>query len=312
MTPTTNNEFYVYVSHSNASSGSAGASLRLGEAQIIRNDESTNCPANARVLYVGDFNLYNSWEPAYLTMLSNTAPNGVSQGGGIDPLNVLGATNIDWGDPTTNPAIVFMIDESADHLAYRCELQYMTSNVYYDVLGGLQYVPSTHHCFGNNASAALRQFRDRHRESALNDLDPVLTNRFNLPATTLYVDLTNTTDHLPVVADYTIPVPLTIPVACFTANPSYGVAPLTVNFMDISTGSAHELDMDGYQRRHVDEQERVVHVREPGHLHSAVDRLQCQRVRHQHAKRYRHHAVPGLAERVLQRRHPECTSRAEC
>ena len=236
VTPTTNNEFYVYVSHSNASSGSAGASLRLGEAQIIRNDESTNCPANARVLYVGDFNLYNSWEPAYLTMLSNTAPNGVSQGGGIDPLNVLGATNIDWGDPTTNPAIVFMIDESADHLAYRCELQYMTSNVYYDVLGGLQYVPSTHHCFGNNASLPYGSSVTATGNTALNDLDPVLTNRFNLPATTLYVDLTNTTDHLPVVADYTIPVPLTIPVACFTANPSYGVAPLTVNFMDISTG----------------------------------------------------------------------------
>jgi PKD repeat protein len=237
VTPTTNNEFYVYVSHSNASSGSAGASLRLGEAQIIRNDESTNCPANARVLYVGDFNLYNSWEPAYLTMLSNTAPNGVSQGGGIDPLNVLGATNIDWGDPTTNPAIVFMIDESADHLAYRCELQYMTSNVYYDVLGGLQYVPSTHHCFGNNASLPYGSSVTATGNTALNDLDPILTNRFNLPATTLYVDLTNTTDHLPVVADYIIPIPPTAPVASFTASPTGGAAPLSVRFTDTSSGS---------------------------------------------------------------------------
>ena len=41
---------------------------RLGEATIIRNDESTNLPANARVLYVGDYNPDdNSGEPGYQT-----------------------------------------------------------------------------------------------------------------------------------------------------------------------------------------------------------------------------------------------------
>jgi PKD repeat protein len=233
VTPGTNNEFHVYVAHSDASDD---PSAHNGEATIIRNNESTNCPANARVLYVGDFNLYDSWDAGYLTMLSNTAPDGVSQGQAIDPLNVSGATNIDWGDPTTNPAIIFMIDESADHLVYRCELQYMTSNVFYDVGGGLQYVPGSHHCFGNNASLPYGSSVTAIGNTALNDLDPVLTNQFKLPATTLYIDLTNTTDHLPVVADYIIPVPLTVPVANFTANPTYGLAPLTVNFVDTSTG----------------------------------------------------------------------------
>jgi PKD repeat protein len=232
LTPGTNNEFYVYVTHSLSSTDT---NARNGEARIIRNDE-TSLPANARVLYVGDFNLYYSWEPAYLTILSNTAPNGVMQGGGVDPLNVSVATNIDWGDPTTNPATVFMLDEEGYHLQERCELQMMTSNVYYDVAGGFQYVLGSHHSFGNNASLPYGSSVNNRTNTALNDLDPVLTNLTGLSAAVLLEDLTGASDHLPVVADYTIPVPLIAPVASFTARPTYGVAPLTVNFMDISTG----------------------------------------------------------------------------
>jgi endonuclease/exonuclease/phosphatase family metal-dependent hydrolase len=213
VTPTTNNEFYIYVSHYSASPGAGPAASRLVEATIIRNDESTNCPANARVLYVGDYNPDdNSSEPAYQTICSNSAPDGVRQGQGVDPLNIdwgpytSAATNIDWSDPTTNPAILFMLSESAGNLLYRDDLQVMTSNVYYDVAGGLQYVPGTFHTFGNNASLPYGSSVTANGNTALNDLDPILTNRFNLPATTLYLDLTNTTDHLPVVADYTIPI----------------------------------------------------------------------------------------------------------
>jgi hypothetical protein len=213
VTPTTNNEFYIYVSHYRADPGAYYAGLRLGEATIIRNDESTNLPANARVLYVGDYNPdNNSGEPGYQTICSNSAPDGVQQGQGVDPLNIdwgpytSAATNIDWSDPTTNPAILFMLTESAKAVRYRDDLQVMTSNVYYDVAGGLQYVPGTFHTFGNNASLPYGSSVTANGNTALNDLDPVLTNRFNLPATTLYLDLTNTTDHLPVVADYTIPV----------------------------------------------------------------------------------------------------------
>src|SRR5208282_2705762 len=56
VTPSTNNEFYVYVSHYKASTGSANAADRLGEATLIRNDEAANLPANSSVLYVGDYN----------------------------------------------------------------------------------------------------------------------------------------------------------------------------------------------------------------------------------------------------------------
>jgi len=79
MTPTATNEFYVYVSHYKASTGATNEYRRNGEAKIIRNDEANNLPANARVLYVGDYNPdNNSGEPAYQTICSNSAPNWIS------------------------------------------------------------------------------------------------------------------------------------------------------------------------------------------------------------------------------------------
>jgi len=206
VTPGANNEFYVYVSHYKADGGSSNDAKRLGEAQIIRNNESTNCPANARVLYVGDYNINDgSGEGGYQTILSNGVPwtSSIKQGQGVDPLN------IDWGpytSATTNLSwSLYMLTESATKLNARFDLQVMTSNVYYGVAGGLQYVPGTYHAFGNNGTTPSGQGVDQGGNTALNDLDPNLVSLFNLPASTLLGDLATTTDHLPVVADYTIP-----------------------------------------------------------------------------------------------------------
>jgi PKD repeat protein len=210
VTPGTNNEFYVYVSHYKADSGSANEQARLGEATIIRSDEYLNLPPNARVLYVGDYNTDDgSGEPGYQTICSNTAPNGLRQGQGVDPLNIAwnpytsAANNINWESSTTSTQILFMLSEEGYDLQTRLDLQVMTSNVYYDVAGGLQYVHGTYHSFGNNASLPYRSSVAASGNTALNDLDPTLTNLTGLSAAVLYQDLTTTTDHLPIVADYT-------------------------------------------------------------------------------------------------------------
>jgi PKD repeat protein len=104
------------------------------------------------------------------------------------------------------------------------------------VAGGFQYVHGSHHSFGNNASLPYRSSVYNSTNTALNDLDPVLTNLYKLSAATLLKDLTGASDHLPVVADYTIPVPLIVPIVSFTSSPTNGAAPLTVNFVDTSTG----------------------------------------------------------------------------
>ena len=215
VTPGTNNEFYIYVVHAKADSGSSNDSKRLGEAKIIRNNESTNCPANARVLYVGDFNVNDSsGEGGYQTLCSNGVPwtTSIHQGQGVDPLNILwgpytsAATNINWeSNPNGNTNILFMLTESAISLTIRYDFQIMTSNVYYDVPGGLRYVPGTYHAFGNNGMTAYGDTVDELNNTALNDLDPTLASRFNFTASQLLGDLTTATDHLPLVADYTIP-----------------------------------------------------------------------------------------------------------
>ena len=108
---------------------------RNGEAKIIRNDEAINLPANARVLYVGDYNITTSGEASYQTILSNTAPNGIHQGQGIDPLNPTNNPNINWATSTTATNILVMLRKKATNLRYRDDLQVMTTNVYYGAAG---------------------------------------------------------------------------------------------------------------------------------------------------------------------------------
>ncbi len=203
VTPSAANEFYIYVSHYKSGTSSADLTDRNGEAQIIRNDEATNLPANARVLYVGDYNVTTSGEAGYQTILAPSAPNGARQGQGIDPLNPSGTNNINWGTNTTSTSILAMETESATDLRYRDDLQVMTSNVYYGVAGGLALVPGTYHAFGNNGTTPYKGSVNSGSDTALNNdlaANPPIT------ASSLYADLATASDHLPLVADYTIPV----------------------------------------------------------------------------------------------------------
>ena len=113
--------------------------------------EAIDLPANARVLYVGDYNVTTSGEASYQTILSNRAPNGIHQGQGIGPLNVTDAMNINRGTSTTATNILAMESDPATNLRYRDDLEVMTTNVYYGAAGGLRFVPGTYHVFGNNA-----------------------------------------------------------------------------------------------------------------------------------------------------------------
>jgi hypothetical protein len=211
MTPTATNEFYVYVSHYKASTGPSNEAYRNGEARIIRNDEANNLPANARVLYVGDYNVDNSGEAGYQTILSNTAPNGIHQGQGIDPLNPTNNPNINWSTYTTDTNILVMETHSSTYLRYRDDLQVMTTNVYYGVAAGLALVPGTYHVFGNNGTTPYYGSMNSGSNTALNNR--LVTNGpVYISASQLYLDLTTASDHLPVVADYTIPITVPAPV----------------------------------------------------------------------------------------------------
>jgi hypothetical protein len=197
------NVFFIYVSHYKADTGTQNATYRLGEAQIIRTNEADFLPANARVLYVGDYNPDNgSGEPGYQTIISNTAPNGIVQGGGIDPMNLSGATNLNW----SNGSLIGQNTDASTSLEYRDDLQVMTTNVYYGAPGGLAYVPGTYHVFGNNGTTAFGSSVGSGNSALTNLVSSASYPYQYISAAQLYTDLTTASDHLPVVADYTIPI----------------------------------------------------------------------------------------------------------
>ena len=210
MPPTPANEFYVYVSHYKSSSSGVEATneiYRNEEAVIIRNDEANNLPAAARVLYVGDYNIGGSGEASYQTILAPNAPNGKPQGQGVDPLNPSGSTSFDW----TADSNLSMKTDSSTSLHYRDDLGIMTTNVYYGLPGGLALVPGTYHAFGNNGTTAYKGTVNSDSNTALRNR--LVTNGpVFISAAQLYLDLTTASDHLPVVADYTIPLNVPPPV----------------------------------------------------------------------------------------------------
>ncbi len=231
VTPTTNNEFYIYVSHYKSTENGDGTTDevdRAGEAGIIRTN-SASLPSNARVLYVGDYNISTSSETSYQYIVS-TSFAGISIGiPGIDPLNVSDNMNINW----TSSSLLNEKTESCRSLHYRDDLQVMSSNVYYGVAGGLVYVPGTYHTFGNNGSSPYEGAIISGNTALNSDLE----SNPPISAAQCYTNLYGGSDHLPVVADYTIPVPSSAPVASFSGNPTSGVAPLAVTFTDISSGN---------------------------------------------------------------------------
>jgi hypothetical protein len=201
------NVFYFYVSHYKASTGTQNATYRNEEAQIIRNDEANNLPPTARVIYVGDYNVDSSGEAMYQTLLANAAPNGIQQGQGIDPLNPTNNPNINWSAAPVNgfPPLTFYTEEDYE-LRYRDDLQVMTTNVYFAAPGGLKYISGTLHAFANNGTTAYQGSVNSGTNTALNG-NLVTNGPVFISAAQLYLDLTNASDHLPIVADYTIPMP---------------------------------------------------------------------------------------------------------
>ena len=87
----------------------------------------------------------------------------------------------------------------------RDDLQVMTSNVYSATSGGLALVSNTYHTFGNNGTTSYHGSTNSGGNTSLNGV--TTDGGTFISATQLKHDLRFASDHLPVVADYTIPVP---------------------------------------------------------------------------------------------------------
>ncbi len=179
-------DFYLYVSHYKASSGSTNQTRRNIEATSIRQDADALGPA-AHIIYSGDFNFTSGRsEPAFQTLVAAGA------GKAYDPANP-GNT---WGNNSTYRALM---TESATTCNIRFDFQMVTDAVLNQ--NGLRYVANSYATFGNNGTSSFGASVNSAFNTALSDL-PNSTQVLGL--------LTTVSDHLPVVADYA----LVLPAAC--------------------------------------------------------------------------------------------------
>ena len=182
---TSSNDFYVYVSHAKAGTSSSDFTDRNHEAQIIRTDEAT-LPANSRIIYSGDFNTTSSSDASYTTLTAS----GIGQA--FDPLNSPGT----WDN---NSSFRGIMTESATDLRFRDDFELLTQNVLSDS-SGLMYLAGSYHTFGINGSTQVNGSVNSPSNTALAGLGA------SEQASVLSA-LTTASDHLPVVADYSINVP---------------------------------------------------------------------------------------------------------
>jgi hypothetical protein len=183
-------DFYVYSSH--FKSDTSDQSRRLVEAQQIR-DNADALGQGAHVLYTGDFNLYTSSESAYAEFLS------AGDGQAFDPINRPGSwsngasfKDIHTQAPATTQQYPGQITGGMDD---RFDFQLASGEMLDDE--GLSYIAGTYRAFGNDGT---------------HDLNGSITtgdNTARYPAS-LRNALEDTTDHLPVVADYQLPAKMSV------------------------------------------------------------------------------------------------------
>ena len=212
-----NTDFFVYVDHYKSGTGSTNATDRQEEAAAVRNDEAT-LPASSRVIYAGDFNTSTNNEGIFTTLMAS------GNGQAFDPINPSGGPgNIDSNLNT--------LSESSTNLRFRDDYEMVTQNVLNDT-SALHYVAGSFQVFANNGSVPMNGSVNSSGNTAL----------ANLPNRSAVLQaLTTASDHLPVIADYTVPLasdPQSITLQAETAKLSGGTIAAHDNAGYTGTGYA--------------------------------------------------------------------------
>lgn len=197
-------DFYVYVSHYKASSGSSNAARRNIEAQQVRANADA-LGEGAHILYAGDFNIYTSAEPMWATLTATGA------GQAFDPINRVGAwsNNAAFKDVhTQSPAataryggqVTGGMDDRFDYQLVSAE--FLDGE-------GLSYLEGSYHAFGNTGTHVMDRDITTGSATALRALLPGYSTE---QAAAVLEALASTSDHLPVVAQYQLPAKMKVDV----------------------------------------------------------------------------------------------------
>ncbi len=193
-------EFYVYNSHFKAGSDSVSENRRAVEAGEIRAN-SDPLGDGVHLVYVGDLNLYKSSEPAWAVL------TGAGAGQAFDPAGMVGS----WHD---NPAFLLVHSQSpvltaryGGQVTGGMDDRFDFQLVSYEMLDGegLSFLSGSYRVFGNNGTHSLN--------------GEITSGTGAEPA--VLTALTETSDHLPVVADYQIPAKMTVSMGAIPAEVLY-------------------------------------------------------------------------------------------
>ncbi|MBY0588199.1 hypothetical protein K2X85_13555 [bacterium] len=224
-------DFYVYNNHYKAGDTSTDRNRRNIEATALRANLDLLGEGTHAIL-VGDFNISSNLEAMWTTLRASGA------GQVFDPLNREGI----WGDsssfkdihtqsPTTT---VRYSGQTPGGMDDRFDFQVSTGEVLDGE--GFSYIPGTYRAFGNNGTHPLNGNID----------DPSNTAE---PLAVLQA-IANSSDHLPVIADYQIPAKMSVAVGSVPSRVIEGASvsvPVTVeNVAPVSVVvGADELDFAG-------------------------------------------------------------------
>lgn len=217
-------KFYVYVDHYKADGGTSDAAERNGESTIVRNDADA-LPTNSHIIYTGDFNLAGlssgdsvhsgSQEQAYKNLTAPAGTNLINSSGGVGGVATAVGQAFDPLNPAENfvsntNAYEYLFTESAKDDTARFDMQLVSSPMQTgSAIAGFQVIPYTQTAFGNNTyvngvnSTSLTY--TTHSSSTASVAYSGNTALADLPnRTTVLSYLTQLTDHLPMVSDYSL------------------------------------------------------------------------------------------------------------
>ena len=187
-------DFYVYNNHYKSDDSSTDQARRNLEAQGVRAN-SDALGEGTHAIYVGDFNVYHSGEPMYQTLLAAGA------GQAVDPASFTKLYHTQ--SPATTLAFPGQVLGGMDD---RFDFQLITGEFQDDE--GMSQLAGSYRTFGNNGTHTTNGAITTGTGAAAN----VLTA------------LAQSSDHLPVVADYQLPAKLGVQVASIPTSVAAGAA----------------------------------------------------------------------------------------
>ena len=197
-------DFYVYNSHFKASFGPTNEARRSWEAQEIRANADA-LGAGLRAIYSGDLNVYSSAEPAIQSLIA------AGTGQALDPVNRLGAwsLNAEFKDVHTQSPVTVgrFAGQVTGGMDDRFDFQLVTAAM---MSGrGFAYIPGSYWAFGNTGTHLMD---GEITSGSVAALLPYLPGYTEEQAAAVLTALAESSDHLPVVADYQLPARLAVTV----------------------------------------------------------------------------------------------------